>query len=242
MIGVLWGSVAWASVVPSEEEGKAAAPPALDIVEEPAEVVAPPPEPPAVPRWAHPALTDPDQLSSEPAPDTFRVRFDTTAGPFVVEVVREWAPRGVDRFHGLVQAGVYDGMSFYRVVPDFVVQWGLSPYPAVNTAYREAKIPDDPVVSSNERGRVTFAMAGPNTRTCQLYINLRDNVQLDRMGFAPFGTVVEGMDVVDALYGGYGEGAPRGAGPSQGKLGAKGDAALVDYPKLDLVRRAAVVP
>src|SRR5690606_18982605 len=125
------------------------------------------------------------------------------------------APNGVDRFYNLVRNGYYDDVAFFRVIENFMAQFGIHGDPAVNTAWRAARIQDDPVVESNRRGYVSFAMAGPNTRTTQLFINFRDNRQLDGMGFAPIAHVVEGMDVVDAIYSGYGEGAPNGQGPAQ---------------------------
>jgi len=178
---------------------------------------------------------------SAPAPALYRVAFTTTRGPLVIEVHRAWAPRGADRFYFLARHGFYNGAAFFRVVPHFVVQWGLGPDPKVNRAWNNANIPDDPVLQSNTRGRVTFAMGGPNSRTTQVYINLRDNSRLDKMGFAPFGQVVQGMDVVDQFYSGYGEGAPRGHGPSQRRLQNQGDAYLrKDFPKLDRILRTRV--
>ncbi|MBW3660917.1 MAG: peptidylprolyl isomerase [Gemmatimonadetes bacterium] len=179
---------------------------------------------------------------TDAAPPVFDVRFETTAGDFVVRARREWAPHGVDRFHDLVEDGFYDGTRFFRVVDGFVAQFGLSGDPARNERWRRRSIPDDPVVTHNDRGTVTFAMAGPDTRTTQLFINLVDNRRLDTMGFAPIGEVVEGMDVVDRLHSGYGEGAPRGEGPDQSRIHAEGNAYLDrEYPELDHVRSAVVV-
>lgn len=186
-------------------------------------------------------LLEPATLTAT-APDVYKVRFDTSKGPFVVEVHRAWAPQGADRFYNLVQNRYYDDVRFFRVVSGFMAQFGLSGDPAVNTAWENASIPDDPVVGSNTRGTITFAMAGPNTRTTQVYINLVDNLRLDRMGFAPFGRVIEGMEVVDALHSGYGEGAPRGRGPSQDRIGAEGNAYLTaEFPELDYVKTARIV-
>jgi peptidyl-prolyl cis-trans isomerase A (cyclophilin A) len=179
---------------------------------------------------------------ADPAPPTFRVRFETTAGDFVIEVQREWAPRGADRFHELVRSGYYDGVRFFRVLAGFMAQFGVHGDPRVSARWRERRIPDDPVRQSNTRGMVSFATAGPDTRTTQVFINYGDNSRLDAMGFSPFGRVVEGMEVVDRLYAGYGEGAPRGRGPDQGRLQAEGNTYLErEYPRLDAVKRAAIV-
>src|SRR5947199_69901 len=147
------------------------------------------------------------------APGTFRARFETRKGSFVIAVQRDWAPLGADRFYNLVKSGYFDGARFFRVIPGFMAQFGIHGDPHVAAAWRDATIPDDPVRQHNTRGAVSFATAGPGTRTTQLFINYGDNSQLDGMGFAPLGQVVEGMDVVDAPYGGYGEGAPRCRGP-----------------------------
>ncbi len=186
-------------------------------------------------------LLDPPH-ATEQAPDRFRVRFETTKGPFVIEVTRAWAPRGADRFYNLVRVGYYDDVSFFRVIENFMVQFGIHGDPAVNAAWRQARIPDDPVTQSNKRGMVTYAMAGPDTRTTQLFINFRDNAGLDGQGFSPFGRVVEGLSVVDSLYSGYGEGAPSGAGPEQGRAQGEGNAYLKSrFPKLDFVKTARLV-
>jgi len=176
------------------------------------------------------------------APDTFRVAFQTTAGDFVLEARREWAPRGVDRFYNLIREGFFDGVRFFRVIDGFMAQFGISGDPKVAAAWREARIADDPVEASNTRGRVSFATGGPGTRTTQLFINYGDNSRLDEMGFSPIGEVVEGMDVVDALHSGYGEGAPRGRGPDQGRIQQEGNAYLESaFPDLDWIRRAEIV-
>jgi peptidyl-prolyl cis-trans isomerase A (cyclophilin A) len=188
-----------------------------------------------------PAILDPSR-ATEPAPDRFRVRFETTKGPFVVEVTRAWAPRGADRFFNLVRAGYYDDVAFFRVIEGFMVQFGINGDPRVNAVWREARIPDDPVTQPNRRGAVTYAKAGPDTRTTQVFINFKNNTSLDTQGFAPFGRVVEGMAVVDSLYSGYGEGAPRGMGPDQGRAQGEGNAYLRgSFPKLDVVKTARVV-
>ena len=188
-----------------------------------------------------PVILDPSR-ATEQAPDRFRVRFETTKGPFVVEVTRAWAPRGADRFFNLVRAGYYDDVAFFRVIEGFMVQFGINGDPRVNAVWREARIPDDPVTQSNRRGMVTYAMAGPDTRTTQLFINFKNNASLDAQGFAPFGRVVEGLSVVDSLYSGYGEGAPRGMGPDQGRVQGEGNAYLRgSFPRLDFVKTARVV-
>jgi peptidyl-prolyl cis-trans isomerase A (cyclophilin A) len=179
---------------------------------------------------------------SAAAPDSFRVAFQTNKGTFTVRAVRAWAPRGVDRFHYLVENGYYDGNKFFRVLPGFVVQFGISGNPAVNDVWKERAIQDDPVRESNRPGYVTFATGGPNTRTTQLFVNLRDNRRLDGMGFSPIGRVVEGMSVVESLYGGYGEGAPSGRGPEQSRIEREGNDYLTRlYPQLDSIVRARVV-
>lgn len=176
------------------------------------------------------------------APATYKVKFATTKGDIILQVNRAWAPVGADRFYNLVRAHFYDGCAFFRVLPGFVAQFGISPKPAIAKAWFAANLPDDPVTQSNKRGTLTFATAGPNTRTTQIFINLADNARLDGMGFAPFGEVVEGMDVVDKLYSEYGEGAPNGGGPDQGRLQSEG-AAYIDkqFPKLDKIQTATVV-
>jgi peptidyl-prolyl cis-trans isomerase A (cyclophilin A) len=183
-----------------------------------------------------PALLDPERATLT-APSVFDVLLDTTRGGVKVRVTRAWAPRGADRFFNLVKAGFYDDARFFRVVPGFVVQFGLSGDPAVNAAWQTARFPDDPVRESNRRGRITFATAGPNTRTTQVFINTADNPNLDLMGFAPFGEVTEGLDVISEVYSGYGE------RPDQGLISANGSAYLTkEFPNLDLIRRAKIVP
>lgn len=183
------------------------------------------------------ALLDPQSTEMRaPAPATYRARFETSAGPFVIEVTRAWAPGGADRFYNLVRHGFFDGSRFFRVLPGFVAQFGLSADPAISARWREATIPDDPVLQHNTRGSLTFATAGPNTRTTQMFINFGDNLRLDAMGFAPLGRVVEGMDVVDRLYGGYGE------GPNQEAIQMRGNTYLASqFPKLDSIARATIV-
>ncbi|MGO9093583.1 MAG: peptidylprolyl isomerase [Bryobacteraceae bacterium] len=180
--------------------------------------------------------------TTEPAPEVFQARFETSRGDFIVEVTRRSAPLGADRFYDLVKNGVFDGARFFRVLPGFVVQFGIPGDPDIARLWRGAQIPDDPVVESNRRGRITFATSGPNSRTTQVFINLADNASLDAMGFAPFGRVSEGMDIVGQLHSGYGEGAPRGRGPEQGRIQAEGNAYLErQFPKLDHIKRAAIL-
>lgn len=188
-------------------------------------------------------LLDPTHESwSRQAPDTFKVKFVTTKGEIVIEVTRAWAPRGADRFYNLADNGFYDGCKFFRVIEGFMSQFGINGDPEVSAVWREQKIQDDPNKEKNTRGRVTFAMAGPNTRTTQLFISFDDNSFLDTQGFSPFGEVVEGMDVVDQLYAEYGEGAPRGNGPDQGRIQAEGNAYLnAEFPRLDHIISAEVV-
>ncbi len=169
-----------------------------------------------------------------PPPDSFRVVFETSRGPFIVQVNRSWAPKGADRFYALVQQGFFDDSRFFRVVPGFVVQFGLSADPKLNEPW-DKRIADDSVSQSNLRGTLTFATQGPNTRSHQLFINLADNPRLDAMGFAPIGRVVEGMNVVDSLYSGYGE------APDQEYIRTQGNT-YVDrmFPKLDRIKTARV--
>jgi peptidyl-prolyl cis-trans isomerase A (cyclophilin A) len=187
-------------------------------------------------------LMQPSKLA-EKAPDTFKVRFDTTKGPVTIQVTRSQAPHGADRFYNLVKAGYFKDIAFFRVIPGFMAQFGIHGDPKVSAAWREANIQDDPVKASNTRGAITFATAGPNTRTTQLFINLVDNPNLDSMGFAPFGKVVEGMDVVDKLNGEYGEGAPQGRGPYQGQVQMEGNTYLKkSFPNLDYIKSATILP
>lgn len=177
-----------------------------------------------------------------PAPDSFVVRFATTKGNFDVMVHRDWAARGADRVFWLARNGYYDGARFFRAVPNFVVQFGIAADPRMTAAFRTRRIADDSVSRSNVRGTLSFAAAGPNSRTTQLFINLRDNQRLDRLGFAVFGQVVAGMDVVDSLYTGYGEGAPRGKGPTQDRITGEGEPYLArEFPLLDQIRGVKVV-
>jgi peptidyl-prolyl cis-trans isomerase A (cyclophilin A) len=197
--------------------------------------------PPANPGEA-PGLRDPSQ-ASEKAPDVYKAKFVTTKGDFEIEVTRSWAPNGADRLYNLVKVGYFTDIAFFRNIAGFMVQFGISGDPSLNTIWRSARIQDDAVTQSNAQGNVTFATAGPNTRTSQLFINLANNSDLDGQGFAPIGKVVSGMDVVNALYNGYGEGAPRGMGPDQGQLQKRGNEYLKEsFPQLDYIKSASIVP
>lgn len=212
--------------------------------EKPAAAPAASPAPAASAPAAAPSadLANPSKLT-ETAPATYKARFETTKGNIVIEVTRDSAPNGADRFYNLVKAGYFRDIAFFRVIPGFMAQFGIHGDPKMNTVWRNARITDDPVKSSNSRGAITFATSGPNSRTTQLFINLVDNARLDGMGFSSFGKVVEGMDVVDKLNGEYGEGAPAGRGPFQGKLQTDGNAYLKqDFPNLDYIKSASILP
>ena len=184
-----------------------------------------------------PSLMNPASLRAK-APDVFKAEFTTTKGNIVIEIHRDWAPLGADRFYNLVRAGFFTDAGFFRVVPNFMVQFGLSANPAVNKAWENSDFRDDPVKESNKRGYITFAKTGaPNSRSTQLFINFKDNAFLDSQGFAPFGTVVEGMDVVDKINSAYGE------RPDQGRITAEGKAYLdKNFPQLDRITAAKVLP
>lgn len=179
----------------------------------------------------------------QPAPKIFRVRVETSKGRFIIECSRDWAPRGADRFYNLVRAGFFDDSRFFRVRAGFIAQFGIAGDPAIAAAWQDQTIADDPVRQSNRRGFVAYAMTGPDRRTTQLFINLADNSRLDGEGFAPFGRVVAGMNVVDRLYAGYGEAAGGGMrGGKQGELFKGGNAYLDrEFPNLDKLLRAKVV-
>lgn len=177
----------------------------------------------------------------DPAED-FQVQLETTKGPVIVEVRRAWAPRGADRFLELIEAGYYADVAFFRVLPGFVAQFGISGNPEAGASWRDRTIDDDVPKASNTRGRISFAMAGPNTRTTQLFINYTDNSRLDGMGFSPFAEVVEGMEFVDELYGGYGEGPPHGKGPDQGRIHSEGNDYLrAEFPELDYLVKTSLL-
>ena len=174
---------------------------------------------------------------AQKAPETYKVLFETSGGDFVVEVHREWSPNGADRFHKLIESGFYDDCRFFRVVPGFMVQWGINGDPEIQKNWVDATIKDDRVVKSNKRGFMTYAKIGrPNSRTSQVFINYDDNSRLDADGFAPFGEIIEGMDVVDAINSKYGE------RPDQGQIQEHGNVYLnKSFPKLDYIRKASVV-
>lgn len=190
-----------------------------------------------------PLLKPRSDVMQQPAPAVFKATFETNQGDFVIEVHRDWAPAGADRFFNLVKHGFYDGVRFFRVIAGFMAQFGIHGDPKVSAIWRDERIPDDPVKEHNTRGMITFATGGPNTRTTQVFINYGDNSSLDSRGFAPFGEVVAGMEVVDRLYAGYGEGAPRGVGPNQAKIQLEGNAYLTSqFPQLDYIKKATIPP
>jgi peptidyl-prolyl cis-trans isomerase A (cyclophilin A) len=186
---------------------------------------------------AGPSLFRPSSLHAK-APALFRVRFTTTKGPFVVTVHRKWAPRGADRFYNLARNGFYNHQRLFRVIPGFVVQWGISGNPQIANAWQNATIKDDPVKHSNKRGAIVFADAGPNTRTTQVFVNLSSNTSLDSQGFAPFGTVTSGFATLEHLYHGYGE-APSN---DQQQITQQGEAFFrKHFPKLDRILKTRVL-
>lgn len=196
----------------------------------------------ASPAAQAPSLKNPASLK-EQAPATYKARFDTSAGVFVIQVTRDWAPLGADRFYNLVKNGFYDDTRFFRAIEGFMVQFGIHGDPTVSAAWRNARIGVDPVKQGNKPMRITYAMGGtPDTRTTQVFINFVDNsASLDKLGFASFGEVVEGQDVVKKIFTGYGEGAPRGKGPEQGRIQMEGNAFLnKDFPKLDYIKKATI--
>ncbi|MDT7603845.1 MAG: peptidyl-prolyl cis-trans isomerase [Acidobacteriota bacterium] len=198
----------------------------------------------APPRDARDVLLNPrHKFWDRQAPDIFRVKFETSKGNFVVEARREWSPRGVDRFYNLVRAGFFDDSRFFRVRAGFIAQFGIAGDPTIAAVWQDQTIRDDAARQSNTRGFVTYAMTGADARTTQLFVNLGDNSRLDREGFAPIGKVIEGMEVVDQLYAGYGEDAGGGMrGGKQGKIFAGGNAYLDrEFPKLDRLLRASVL-
>ena len=190
---------------------------------------------PALSPAAKAKLKNPAALK-DVAPAEYQAAFDTSAGPFVITVHRSWAPKGADRFYNLVKYGFFDNARFFRVLPNFMVQFGINGDPAIQAPWKEANITDDPVTQSNRRGTITFATGGPNTRTTQVFINFRNNGPLDGQGFAPFGEVVSGMEAVDKITAEYRE------QPDQGLIQRQGNAYLTkQFPRLDYVRKATIV-
>lgn len=178
------------------------------------------------------------------APETYRVKMETTKGTFYIDVNRSWCPNGADQFYNLVNSGFYTDCAFFRVIEGFMAQVGINGSPDTQKKWRDQTIQDDPVTKSNLRGYVSFAKTGaPHSRTTQIFINFGDNRRLDKYGFAPFGSIsAKGMKVVDALYSGYGEGAPAGRGPSQGRIQQEGNQYLKqDFPRLDYITKATIV-
>jgi cyclophilin family peptidyl-prolyl cis-trans isomerase len=190
-----------------------------------------------------PLLSPNDAEMSQAAPDSFRVVLETSRGPITVMARRAWAPHGVDRFYYLTKHRYYDSTYFFRVIENFVAQFGISGNPSVNAAWENRRIPDDPVRHPNTRGTISFASEGPSTRTVQLFINLKDNPKLDTYGggFPPIAEIVDGMNIAAALNDSYGEGAPAGLGPRQELITGQGNEYLRRYfPGLDLIQRASL--
>jgi peptidyl-prolyl cis-trans isomerase A (cyclophilin A) len=184
----------------------------------------------------------PAPKKSEKAPDVYTVKLDTSKGPVTIEVHRDWAPRGADHFYNLVETGFYDGARFFRVVRNFVVQFGIAAKPEMQRLWENVSLPDDPVTQHNTRGTVVYATRGPNTRSTQIFINLKDNRQsLDGQGFAPFGKVTEGMDAVDSFYNSYGDMPPMGQGPDPSQIQLRGNEYLESrFPRLDYIKTAKI--
>lgn len=175
-------------------------------------------------------------------PALWKARFETSQGPFVIEVRKEWAPKGAERFWKLVTSRFFDDSRFYRVRPGFIVQFGIAGDPAVQSLWNAAPLADDPRRESNLRGTVSFAQAGPGSRRTQVFVNLKDNRALDRDGFAPFGRVIEGIELFDKLYAGYGEWSPPGRGPEAARIQTQGNAYLdAQFPRLDRIVKARPV-
>jgi peptidyl-prolyl cis-trans isomerase A (cyclophilin A) len=183
----------------------------------------------------------PAAAKEERVPDVFQVNLDTSKGPVLIDVHRDWAPRGADHFYALVRTGFYDGNRFFRVVRFFVVQFGINGDPQLNRLWANANLPDDPVKQSIVKGTLTYAHLGPNSRSTQLFINLKDNKALDKQGFAPIGKVISGMDTVERFYSSYGEMAPRGQGPDPSQIEVQGNAYLENnFARLDYIKKAAI--
>ena len=194
-----------------------------------------------VPEIKNPKLLEPFD-ATEQAPELYKVKLETTKGDVLLEIHRDWAPRGADRFYNLVKLGFFEEVAFFRVVDGFMVQFGLHGNPDVAKAWKTAPIKDDERTQDNKRGTISFANRGPDTRTTQVFINYNDHASLDDMNFAPFGKVIEGMEVVDSLYEEYGDGPPAGSGPNQGKIERTGNPYLKrNFPKLDYLKSASIV-
>lgn len=239
---------------PTETLNPAAAPAAVAPTAAPVAPTAPPPSPDDTLKGAPPTtplpilspltadspLLNPEKANDK-APATYTVLLETSKGNIEIKVTRAWAPLGADRFYNLVKIGFYDGNVFFRVVDAFKAQFGLSPSAEVNAKWSNEKIKDDPKKQSNTRGRVSFAIAGPDSRTTQIFINSADNSPLDTKGFAPLGEVSSGMEVVDLLYKNYGEGPPRGSGPDQNRIISDGNSYLqANFPQLDYIKKASI--
>lgn len=226
---------------PEPEEAakeEAAPPPAEPPAEEPVETAKEPEPPKPAPKQTatKKSLLNPSALK-EKAPEVYRAKWETSKGDVIIEVTRSWAPKGADRFYNLVKNGYFDECRFFRVVPNFIVQIGMHPDPKVSRVWTDARITDDPVTKTNRKGTIVFATSGPNTRTTQLFVNYKANAFLDNQGFAPFGNVVEGMDIVESIFAGYGE------GPEQGMIRAQGNKYLNEkFPKLDYIKQATILP
>jgi len=178
---------------------------------------------------------------AETAPPRFQVKIETSEGNVVIDIHRRWAPLGADRFYSLVRGGYYDDTRIYRVVEGFMAQFGLNGNPYVSQVWKSEFLVDDPVIETNTRGRIAFAKGGRHTRTTEVFISYKDNAALDAEGFAPFGEVIEGMDVVDAFYTGYGDGPPRGDGPYQAMAAARGNNYLdIQFPDLTRITSARI--
>ena len=225
-------------IVTSHAQDKKEPAPAKDAA--PAKEATPAKE--AKPAAAAGDFADPSKLK-EKAPESFKVKFDTTKGEITIQVQRSLSPNGVDRFYNLVKSGYFKDIAFFRVIPGFMGQFGIHGDPKVSAKWRDANIQDDPVKGSNIEGSICFAKSGaPNSRSTQFFISLGNNSRLDRDGFSPFGKVVEGMDVMKKINGEYGEGAPNGRGPDQQRVQMEGNAYLKkDFPNLDYIKSASIV-
>jgi peptidyl-prolyl cis-trans isomerase A (cyclophilin A) len=175
-------------------------------------------------------------------PGVFRVKFETTQGDFVVEATREWAPHGVDRFHELVRMRYFDQSRFYRVLPGFIAQFGVHRDFKIQNLWNTLHIVDDPPKEKNLRGTLAFAQSGASTRSTQMFINLADNAVLDEQRFVPFAKIVDGMEVVDKFYSGYGDVRPEGKNIDPGRVEEEANEYLVPrFPKMDFVKRASLL-